>query len=1055
MKTLIKTFSRQPILANFLTVLILIAGCLNWQSLNRQDLPSVHYSIVTIEIDYPSASPEEVEKATVIPIESVIHNVEGVKRIKSYAERGSGEISVYLGFNQNIEEPLEEIRQRIDALKSLPKEIESVKVSREKRYEHALFVSLTSNEKSRDTLYSVAKRVKRELLQHEFIPTGAQGFNKNKTKLSQVEVIGAGKSEYIIEISQDKLLELDMSLDALATTIKENSIDLPTGEIGGDDGTYSIRFHSKKTFLDELYEVPIVHKDLPKKLFLKDLVKSIQRVSDEGLMDIKFNGQDAVLISVSKGNGQDLIQVCHTVEDYLKEGMSWLPNHFEATVWNNQAPKVEVRLSRMIDNGFYGLILVLLTLSLFLPVRLAFYVALGIPVSIACSLCLMPFLDVTLNTVSLLGFIVVLGIIVDDAIVVGEQVYAHMERGTPSHQAAWIGTHEVSTIVIFGVLTTVIAFAAILGLEGFNGQLFKSIPVVVIVTLLCSLLQSKLLLPAQLSNLKSPSQNVFEQAVKRYNPLPQCISLFISRVYTPLLFWSLRCRYFICGLFASFLLVTLFHTLQNMDDWQFLPDFDENIIIIDVTLIDSSTRAETQKVLSQIQDIVELTDHTFHAKDGSSVISHSCVSLGAQPLSGYSTYSSNVGEIAIELVSATDRDASLAQITYFMQSHLEKLPNVNFIEFSSQADVDNSLFSVDVFAESRETLEDATSWVKQALQQEDYVLQIIDSTKGGEQEIKFVGLTSLGVQMGVSIEAVATAVRNAFQGANIYNLQKADEEIKVMLRLPLNESDTFKDLESLKFPAGKDLRLNVPVTELAYFDVIDRSSILTRVNGKPAVTLDISLKKTDESVSTLIKKIEEGVLSKVKENVKGGEYRLWGASTEESETLDSLKICFIIALLGIYMSLAVPLRSYIQPLIVMALIPFCAVGAIWGHLIMGVHLSLISLCGIVALSGIVINDSLIFIDKINSNLKAKMSLLEAILDAGRTRFRAIIFTSISTFVGVVPMIFEKNIYALHLVPIAISLGFGILFSTLLMLVFTPCLYLIVKDLRFANVSLDK
>ncbi|MFP6882638.1 MAG: efflux RND transporter permease subunit, partial [Roseibacillus sp.] len=709
------------------------------------------------------------------------------------------------------------------------------------------------------------------------------------------------------------------------------------------------------------------------------------------------------------------------------------------------------RLDLLKRNGTWGLILVFIVLALFLRPTLAFLVALGIPVSFAGGIWLMPQMGISINMISLFAFILVLGIVVDDAIVVGENVYRRMRSGEDPKEASWRGTHEVGVVVIFGVVTTMVAFTPMLGLSGVSGKIWPNIPLIVIPTLMFSLLQSKLVLPAHLALLKpsDPNRKVWPLA-RLQRQISTGLENFVLNVYGPFLKKCLRYRYVVLSVFIGLFILTVGLVAGKWIKSQFFPEVEADLVIARFELprgvpFDSSEQA-TAKLEAEALKIAT----RYRNRDGDPVVRHILASSGIQPfITEFSPRgpptATNIGEVTMELAPSASRDISAEDIVREWRTAVGAIPSAVEITFIAQAAGGGNAIDLLLTGKDLGKLRAATDFLREQLKGYSGVIDIADSDRPGKRELVFQKLTAEGRSLGLRLGDAAAQVRRAFYGDEVQRLQRGRDEVKVMVRYPQEERESIENFEQLKLRTLQGTE--VPLSQVV--EAVERRGpdTIRRVDRKRAIRITADVDKAEANSNDVMKRFKKEALPQVAEKFPSVTFRFEGEQADQAESIREIGIGFVFALIAMYVLMAIPLRSYLQPIIIMSVIPFGIVGAVIGHILMKTELSIMSMCGIVALAGVVVNDSLVLVDYVNRHRKESASIVEAALRAGGVRFRAIILTSLTTFAGLMPMLVETDMQARFLIPMAISLSFGILFATAITLILVPAVYVMLEDLK--------
>jgi len=1049
----IKWFSHNHVAGNFLMLLVLLAGFSTWFKLKKEIFPETSIDVVTIRIPYPNATPEETERGVCIPVEEAIADLQGIKKIRSTASQNVGVVLVEVETGYQLRNVMSDLQSRIDAIDSFPEEAERPVI--EEILIKAPVMSLTlSADTDETTLRQLAERVRDDLLTMEQPPadsiTGliSRGV-RGKQRISQIEIAGTRPYEISIEVPEERLRQLGLRLSDVATAVRRSTVDMPGGSVRTDRGELILRAVGRRYRAAELADIVLTTDATGGVVRLGEVADLLDAFEDIDLTS-RFDGENALVLNIFRVGDEDTLALAEMVKHYVAHSALALPEGVSLAVWNDQSLYLVGRLDLLLRNALIGLVLVLCVLTLFLRPSLAFLVALGIPVSFAGGIWMMPILGISVNMISLFAFILVLGIVVDDAIITGENVYTRIQRGEHPRIAAWKGTNEVGVIVVFGVLTTIIAFTPMLGLSGVSGKIWPNIPLVVIPTLLFSLIQSKLVLPAHLALLSPTDRTRKVNALFRLQRrIADGLESFVHHVYQPALRVVLRWRYVTAAVFIAMLTVTLAVVAGGWIQFKFFPEVEGDILTAKVELTQGVPFADTERVVRRIEDAAVLLGERFRAHDGGPVIRHILSSSGSQPfLTGFAPEgppkATHLGEVTLELVPSANRSVSSEQLVSEWRKLAGNIAGV--VELRIQAETATSGNPIDVTLSGQDLrrLEAATAFAKAGLENIQGVIDVADSDRIGKDELRFIELTPAGRALGFRLEDVAAQVRDSFFGNEVQRLQRGRDEVKVMVRYPEGARRTLATLEEmmLRTPAGDE----VPLTQVVVVEHGRGPAVINRTDRQRSIKITADL-ESGANANEVVASYTTGVLDRIPALFPGVRYGFEGEQEDQRRSMNEMTIGFLASLVGMYLLIAIPLRSYFQPLIIMSVIPFGLVGAIWGHALLGLNLSIMSMCGFVALAGVVVNDSLVMVEFVNRHRAESPTISEAATRAGCARFRAIILTSLTTFVGIIPMIFVTDMQARFLVPMAVSLGFGILFATLITLFLVPAIYLMLEDVR--------
>ncbi|MDB4433696.1 efflux RND transporter permease subunit [Akkermansiaceae bacterium] len=1053
MKKAIKWFSGNHVAANFLMLAVIVAGFVTWFQLRKEIFPETSFDAVVVSVPYPNATPEEVTNGVIIPMEEAIADVEGIKRVTSNANRNAGSLVVQVDTGYNTRDVMGDVKTKIDAIDNFAENAERP-ILEELIVNRQIMSIALSADTDEASLREYAETIRDGLLNYESKEAKGMGAKiqrslKGDPEIKKVELASVRPFEISIEVPEDRLRQYGLTLGEVAEAVRRTSLDLPSGSVKTVSGEVVVRAVGKRYRGEDFRN--IVVKTLPDGSDVR--LDQVATVID-GFEDIEltstFNGRTAVVLHVFRVGEQDTLTIAALAKEYLANLKT--PPGVELEVWNDTSLMLKGRLDLLKRNIGWGLVLVLLVLALFLRPSLALLVALGIPVSFAGGIWLMPQMGISINMISAFAFILVLGIVVDDAIVVGENVYTRIQGGEHPREASWKGTHEVGVVVIFGILTTMAAFTPMLGLSGVSGKIWPNIPLVVIPVLGFSLLQSKFVLPAHLALLKPTSSEPKRNPLSKIqNAISSGLMRFVDAIYTPFLALCLRFRYLVLVAFSSLVILALSLAITGWVPFEFFPKVEGEILSAKLEMPLGAPFSETQRVIKKLEEAaLQLGDEISDTK-GNPVIVNVLATSGMQPFQGGFSpggpaTGTHLGEVTLELAPAKDRQISSAELKVKWQELVGNLPGVVALSFTSETAGGGNAIDINLTGSDSEQLGEAANWATEQLKSYEGVIEVSNSDRRGREELIVRDLTTRGKALGFNLANVMGQVRDAFYGNEVQRLQRGRDEVKVMVRYPEEERRSLANLEQMKLrnPQGGE----VPLMEVVEPDYGRGPATITRVDRFRTISLkgDVDLAAGYNS-NEIVGRFTEEVLDVIGEKFPGVRYTYEGEQSDQRDSVREMMIGFVGALMLMYVLMAIPLKSYIQPLIVMSVIPFGLVGAIAGHILLGLNLSIMSMCGIVALAGVVVNDSLVLVDYVNRHRGKGVSVREAATRAGARRFRPILLTSLTTFAGLMPMLLETDMQAKFLIPMAVSLGFGILFATAITLILLPSLYLILDDIQ--------
>lgn len=1059
---MIAWFTRNGVAANLTMLLMVVGGGISLFFMKKELFPQFSLDTVVIRVAYLGASPAEVEEGVVIRIEEALQGLEGIKELQSNSVENFGSVSVLVEKGYDIRKLKEDIKTRVDAITTFPKETERPIIEEFLIQKDTIWIGIYGDT-DEHTLKRLAKRVRDDLVQLDGV--------------SQVFVRGMRDYEMSIEVSEQQLREYGLTFDHVMQVVQGNSLDLPAGQIKSSGGEILLRTKEQAYRGSEFEELVLISRPDGTDIRLGDVAEIVDGFEDVSI-STDFNGRPAALVLVREVGNENPIHISEQVQKYVEESReTWLPEGISMEGWGDSSFYLEDRLSLLLENGAIGFVLVLLSLSLFLRPSLAFFVSAGIPVSFLATFLVGPTFGLTINLISLFAFILVLGIVVDDAIVVGESVFSEFQQSGPGVQSAIRGTHRVSTPVTFAVLTTIVAFTPVLFLPGLMGKFFASIPLVVIPTLFFSLVQSKLVLPYHLSlchvgdrqhrdqlNFFSRFQRNFSDGLER----------FIKNVYDPLVEKVLVYRYATLGGFIAILIVSIGIVAGGWIRFVQFPNVPSDFILVQLMMPEGTSSEETARAIRRIDDSLNEVSREALGRGEIDPVLHKSVSVGYFTMTGgpnpeSTSVGSNIGSVIVELAKSEVRDSDAFQVVDAWRDKVGQIPGARLLTFQASASGPVGLpINIRLTGSDLDQMKEASMAIQQHLRQYAGLKDIRDTYGEGKPELK-IRLKDNARTLGLNSADLGRQVRQAFYGGEAQRIQRDQDDVRVMVRYPKSERGSIGNLEDMyvRTPTGT----SVPISEVADIDFGIGYSSVTRIDRKRVINVQADADKEIANPTDINRalypvhpiqkrfmqlagmEIEPSILDEILADYPGVEAIKDGEAKDFEELIPVLVGGMIFVVIIIYTLLAIPFKSYVQPILVISAIPFGVAGAIFGHLLnfqnLGTFqdLSMLSMLGIIALSGVVVNDSLVLVDYINKLREKGVPLIEAVHLGGIARFRPILLTSLTTFVGLVPILLERSLQAQFLIPMATSLSFGVLFATFITLLLVPALYLILEDLK--------
>jgi multidrug efflux pump subunit AcrB len=1021
MHSLIAWFARNDVAANLLMLIIVVAGLYSLSNKIPVDLfPEFEINTVQVSTVLPGASPQEVEEGLTIKIEEAIQDIAGIREMTSRSNEGRSTVTVEVEDGFDVREMLDEMKSRVDAINNFPVEAERPLVTMPQRMRDAIGVVMYGDYDGL-TLRRLAEDVRDELA--------------SLPQVSQVSVDNSLRFEISIEIPEWSLRKYDLTLEKVSDVLRRNSMDVSAGNLKTEGGDIFIRSIGQAYRASDFSELPILTDQDGTLIRLGDIAV-LRDEFEETPLRTRFNGIPAIEVEVFRIGDQSIIEVTDAVKDYIASKQEALPEGLTMTYWRDRSKSIKARLATLTKSAWQGALLVILLLALFLRPAVALWVCIGIPMSFMGAFILMPIFGISLNLMSLFAFILVLGIVVDDAIVTGENVYEHMQRGTDPLTAAIKGTQEVAVPVTFGILTTVAAFIPLALLEG-RGSWYQSIPYVIVPVLLFSLIESKLVLPAHLKHIK-PRTGAPSRLTRIQMAISTSLETFIARVYQPALALALRWRYATLAIMLSSLFIVIGALSSGQTKFVFFPRVQSEVATATLTMPAGTAFESTDRIVAHMTKQAQLLQEKYiDPESGESIIKNIYSISGGR--------NSTTGRVRVETIPPELRSLEIGtqQLVAEWRKMVGQVAGAEQLNYRAEIGWSRPAINIELRGKNADDLAELGDKFKDKLSEFTAISDVEDSMSDGKEELQ-LKLKPEATLLGLNLNMVARQVRQAVYGFEVQRIQRGREEVRVMVRYPISARQSIETLEQMMIRVAE--RQEVPLWQIA--DIVpglSPSSIL-RIDRQRTLSVTADFDKEQGDLSAVQKELEEFLQNAIS-SYPGMNYEMAGEARDQKESSNELKFGLYGLLLVIYILLAIPFKSYAQPLVVMLVIPFGMVGAVIGHWIMGMNLTLLSLMGVLALSGVVVNDSLVLVDYINKKRAEGVALFDSVYAAGGRRFRPVILTSLTTFAGLMPLLFEKSTQAQFLIPMAVSLGFGILFATIITLFLVPINYLIMEDIK--------
>ncbi|MBW2229851.1 MAG: efflux RND transporter permease subunit [Deltaproteobacteria bacterium] len=1038
-------FARNHVAANLLMVVLIVGGVATMPTLTQELIPEISLDLVSVSTLYPGASPQEIEASITNRMEEQLQGLQGVKHIHSTSAEGASAVTVELLAGEDVRARLDDIRAAVDAIDTLPDEAEEPTV---KQIEISTLVLNVAVAGTADewALKRITQQVRDEIV-------ALPGITEADLELAR-------PYEISIEVSESALHRFGLTFDDVVHAVQRSSLDLPGGSLKTKSGEILLRAKGQAYQARDFEQIALVSRSDGTRLAVGDVARVVDGF-EESDQSATFDGDPAMMVQVYRVGAQKALQISATVRAYVDEASARMPDGVHVTVWHDSSEVLGDRLDTMVRNARGGFILVVLVLALFLRLRLALWVSLGIPISFLGAVLLMPVMGISINFISLLGFIVVLGIVVDDAIVVGENVHTHQAQSGKKLLGAIRGTQTIVVPVTFGVLTTMAAFAPLLFLPGPMGRITRILPMIVIACLFFSLVESMFVLPAHLGRGRKPLDHQPTTAVSLgwrnfQDRIARGLAYVIGDLYRPTLERAIEWRYLTVAVAVAVFSISAGLVGAGWLKFVFQENVEADFIVADVTMAQGTPADMTAAAVEQMQRALEEIRREIDAAAGPgdqpSIFPHVMTTIGQQPFAdgrggfggrrGRST--SNVGEVQVEVLGFRQRDVEVSDIAQRWRIRVGDIPGAVKLDFKSQLMDIGGPIEVELSGHDLRRLQLAAGEVRRLLATYPGLYDISDSFRGGKQELEYQILPS-AESLGLTLADLARQLRQGFYGAEVQTIQRGRDEVKVMVRYPAEQRRSLADVEQMRIRSADGSQ--VPFSRVARASLGTGYATIRHVDRRRVVSVTAEVDLAAANANEIVRQLKRGRLDEAIAPYPGVRYSFEGEQAEQREFLRAQLIGMGASLLVIYVLLAVPLGSYLQPLIIMSAIPFGFVGGAWGHLLLGYNLTMYSVIGLVALAGIVVNDSLVLVDYVNKLIEKGMALEEAIVEAGQARFRAILLTSLTTFVGLSPLMLETSMQARFMIPMAISIAFGVLLSSSVILFLVPVSYRVLEDVK--------
>lgn len=1033
--------ARNVVAANLILVIMIIGGLALFPSIKQEVFPEVSLDRIAVTVPYPGASPQEVEQGVILAVEEAVRGIDGVKEIRSTAQEGLGTVIAELYTDANEDRALSDVKNEIDRIVSFPEDAEEPTVSLLVPRREVVSIILHGPAEPA-LLRALADKVREDLLSSE--------------EITQVEISGLPAPQITIAVPLENLRRYNITLERIAAIVGNASVDIPGGAIETPTGETLLRTTERRLTVEEFANIAVIAGEDGSRITVGDLGEVYE---DFAIQDIEayYNGEPAVRVVAFRVGAETPITVSDAVNEYVERARERLPKRLGLTTWDDASEIFEDRVNLLLKNGLLGLVLVLVVLGMFLKLYHAFWVTVGMVASFCGAFIFMAAFDVSINMISLFAFILVLGIVVDDAIVVGEAIFNRSRQGAESLQAAIEGVREVGVPVVFSVLTTVAAFVPILFIPGVLGKLFAIIPLVVIPILLLSLAESLFVLPAHLAHHgEEPTHGPLAWVNRRQDRLSSALERWVDHSYGPWLERLLAFRLVTLSAGIAMLIIAAGTVAGGIVRLVFFPKIEGDQVVATIELPFGSSLEQTRAVMEQLIDNAHAVADSLASVENGNVVRGIYAEAGGVRAEGGPVDLEGAGQphrgfVTVSLVPAGERTVSAQTFSTTWRRVTGEIPGVERLAFEySIGPSAGAALAIELSYDDDELLKQAAERLASQIGEYAGVFDIDDGFQRGKSQID-LRLKPGARALGITEADLARQIRNAYFGAEAVRQQRGREEIRVYVRLPEEQRGTEYSLQQLviRTPEGGE----IPLEQAAFITRGRSYTTIERADGRRVAEVSADVNPSVTSADEVYDDLTEDVLPRLLADFPGLTYQKAGEQEEQEETVRSLGVGMALALLVMYGMMAVVFQSYVQPFIVLLAIPFGMIGAVIGHVLLGYQLSLVSMLGLVALAGVVVNDSLVLLVAVNDNMADGQKPFDAVVGAATRRFRPVLLTSLTTFFGLAPIIAETSLQARFLIPMALSLGFGVLFATGITLILVPAAYLVVVDVKRGLVRL--
>lgn len=1019
MKGIVNYFIRYSISGNVLMIMIVLFGLFGYKSLRTTFFPEIPTRIIQILSVYPGASPEEIEESVVLKVEDNLKGISGVERVTSTSSENTATVLVEIQKGMNIDVILIDVKNAVDQITSFPVGLESIDVFKQESLGRGISLSLSGNE----DLYQLktkARKIERDLLDVKGI--------------SKVKLGGYPDEEIVISFDEEQLRRYGLRMDELIPVIRANNLDITGGQVKGREEELRIRARNKKYYAADMKDMVIRTSPDGRIVRLSD-VATVEDKWSEVPNKNYYNGQPSVSIDVETTETEDLFFVTDHVKEYV-ENFNNLNKDLALTVTKDESETVSQRIELLRDNGIMGFLLVLILLAFFLNYRLAFWVAISIPISFAGMFILASMFGITINVITLFGMIMVIGILVDDGVIISENIYRHFEMGKGRIDSAVKGTMEVLPPVFSAVLTTMIVFSSFFFIDGRLGDFFSQMAFIVIATLLFSLIEGIFILPAHVAHSKALNRKIKPGKFQLFTE--KIMNFMRLKWYMPVLKWAMRNPVIAISIPVGMFIITTMGAIGGgFIKTTFFPYIERDEIAVTLKMPAGTPEWKTMEVMNQIENGALRANADLKSKRPDSLNVVTSIEKRLGPVN------SNQGQMNIQLADNEVRNMKLLEVTNIIRNEVGPIVGIEEINYGTSSPFGKPI-SIAIQGEDLDEVRVVSAKLKDELNSLSDLKDVTDTDIPGEREIN-IRLKDKARLLGFTDQSIMAQIRNGYFGGEVQRIQRGLDEIKIWVRYDREERASIENLADMYiYPPNGD---GIPLRSLVDLEIERGVVSITHTDGKREIKVEADVGTSEVSVTDLMSGISASILPQILADHPDIKTTMEGQSREQQKSMGSMSKVMPIVFILMIAIILLTFRSVSQTAVVLALIPFSFIGVAWGHFFEQLPISLFSILGMIALIGILVNDALVFVGALNTNIKEGMPYRQALEDAALSRFRPIVLTSVTTVAGLAPLLFEKSFQAQFLIPMAATIAYGLIFSTMITLLLLPTLLMVTNKIK--------